>query len=154
MLPRFKPAPDFPAHWARLAKQAGAKYVVFTGKHHEGFSLHDSAQTRFDAKDVTGRDLHREIVSAIREAGLRVGVYHSLWDWHHPDAPAGDGALQVRGAKVEGRELSRYIDYLHAQVDEVTDGRYGAVDVLWLDFSRNQFQGEAWGAKRLVELVP
>jgi len=153
MLPRFKPAHDFSAHWARLAKQAGAKYVVFTGKHHEGFSLHDSAQTRFDAKDVTGRDLHREIVSALREEGLRVGVYHSLWDWHHPDAPAEVGALQVRGAKADGRVLSRYLDYLHAQVDEVTDGRYGAVDVLWLDFSRNQYQGEAWGAKKLVELV-
>ncbi len=153
MLPKFKPAPDFASQWARLAKQAGAGYVVFTSKHHEGFSMNDSSQTTFDAKDVTGRDLHKEIVEAIRRENLGVGVYHSLWDWHHPDAPAGEGATSVKGLTMEGRELSRYVKYLHAQVNEVTDGRYGPVDILWLDYSKNQFQGEAWGAKELVALV-
>ena len=153
MLPKFKPALDFASQWARLAKQAGAGYVVFTSKHHEGFSLNDSAQTSFDATDVTGRDLHKEIVEAIRRENLGVGVYHSLWDWHHPDAPAGEGAINVKGLTMEGRDLSRYVKYLHAQVNEVTDGRYGAVDILWLDYSKNQFQGEAWKAKELVALV-
>jgi alpha-L-fucosidase len=153
MLPRFKPAPDFASEWARLAKQAGAKYVVFTGKHHEGFSMHDSALTDYDAKSAVGRDLHREIVNAIRREGLRVGVYHSLWDWHHPDAPAGEGAVNVKGLTMEDRDLARYRDYLYGQVNEITDGRYGAVDILWMDYSRNQYQGEAWGAKELVGLV-
>ncbi|MEE9368876.1 MAG: alpha-L-fucosidase [Pontiella sp.] len=153
MLPKFKPAPDFATQWARLAKQAGAGYVVFTSKHHEGFSMNDSAQTDFDAKAVTGRDLHKEIVEAIRRENLGVGVYHSLWDWHHPDAPAGEGATNIEGLTMEGRELPRYVDYLHAQVNEVTDGRYGAVDILWLDYSKHQFQGEAWRAKELVALV-
>lgn len=153
MLPKFKPAPYFSAQWARLAKQAGAKYVVFTDKHHEGFALHDSAQTEFDAMDATGRDLHGEIVAAIRREGLRVGVYHSLWDWHHPDAPAGEGSNNVKGLNMEGRKLSRYADYLYAQVNEITDGRYGPVDILWLDYSKDQFQGEAWGAKKLVAMV-
>lgn len=153
MLPQFKPSPDFASQWARLAKKAGAKYVVFTSKHHEGFALHDSAQTQFDAKDVTGRDLYKEIVEAVRGENLRVGVYHSLWDWHHPDAPAGTDAINVNGLSMEGRKLPRYVDYLHAQVNEQTDGRYGPIDILWLDYSQNQFQGEAWRAKDLVTMV-
>ncbi len=153
MRPKFKPSPNFAAEWAKLAKQAGAKYIVFTNKHHEGFALHDSAQTEFDAKDFTGRDLHQEIVNAIRAEGLKVGTYHSLWDWHHPHAPAGKGAINVSGLSMDDRELPRYIDYLHAQVNEITDGRYGNVDVLWLDYSKGPFQGEAWQAKKLVDLV-
>jgi alpha-L-fucosidase len=153
MLPKFKPSVDFAKQWAQLAKQAGAKYVVFTNKHHEGFALHDSAQTEFDAKDVTGRDLHKEITEAIRSEGLRVGVYHSLWDWHHPDAPAGEGTVNVAGSSMADRKLPRYLDYLHAQVNEVTDGRYGAVDILWLDYSKPGFEGKNWKAKELVSLV-
>ena len=153
MRPKFKPSADFATQWAQLAKQAGAKYVVFTNKHHEGFALHDSAQTEFDAKDFTDRDLHQEIVDAVREQGLKVGVYHSLWDWHHPDAPAGKGAVNVRGLEMADRQLPNYVDYLHAQVNEITDGRYGAVDVLWLDYSKPPFQGAAWQAKKLVESV-
>ena len=153
MLPKFKPSVDFAKQWAQLAKQAGAKYVVFTNKHHEGFALHDSAQTEFDAKDVTGRDLHKEITEAIRSEGLRLGVYHSLWDWHHPDAPAGKGTINVAGLSMADRTLPRYLDYLHAQVNEVTDGRYGAVDILWLDYSSQTFEGEDWKAKELVSLV-
>ena len=153
MLPKFKPSADFATQWAQLAKQAGAKYVVFTNKHHEGFALHDSAQTEFDAKDVTGRDLHQEITKAIQSEGLRVGVYHSLWDWHHPDAPAGKGTISVHGSTMDDRELPSYLDYLHAQVNEVTDGRYGAVDILWLDYSTPTFEGKKWNAKELVSLV-
>lgn len=153
MRPKFKPSADFASQWAKLAKQSGAKYVVFTNKHHEGFALHDSAQTEFDAKDFTGRDLHKEIVSAIRAEGLKVGTYHSLWDWHHLHAPAGKGAMNVAGLSMEDRTLSKYIDYLHAQVNEITDGRYGDVDVLWLDYSKGPYQGESWRAKELVELV-
>lgn len=153
MRPKFKPSADFASEWAKLAKRAGAKYVVYTNKHHEGFAMHDSAQTEFDAKDWTGRDLHKEIVEAIRAEGLRVGLYHSLWDWHHPHSPAGKGAMNLGGLSMDDRTLSVYTDYLHAQVNEITDGRYGDVDVLWLDYSKNQFQGEAWRAKELVELV-
>ena len=153
MRPKFKPSADFASQWAKLAKQAGAKYVVFTNKHHEGFALHDSAQTEFDAKDFTGRDLHKEIVNAIRAEGLKVGTYHSLWDWHHLHAPAGKGAMNLPGLSMEDRTLSIYIDYLHAQVNEITDGRYGDVDVLWLDYSKGPYQGESWRAKELVEMV-
>ncbi len=91
--PLFKPRPGFARSWARLAKEMGARYVVFTSKHHEGFALHDSKYTDFDGRDFTGRDLFREIVEALRAEGLRVGLYHSVIDWHHPDFPVKNTGL-------------------------------------------------------------
>ncbi len=82
-IPLFKPKPGFAREWARLAKAGGAKYVVFTTKHHDGFALHDSAVSDYDAGSVLHRDLVKEIVEALHAEGLRVGFYHSVIDWHH-----------------------------------------------------------------------
>ncbi len=70
---------------ARTAKEAGARYVVLTAKHHEGFCLWDSALTDHTSVAVAGRDLVRELVDALRAEGLGVGIYYSLLDWDHPD---------------------------------------------------------------------
>src|SRR5216683_2034781 len=72
--------------WAKLAKQAGQKYMVMTSKHHEGFCNFDTELTNYCApKQGPGRDLVREYVEAARAEGLRFGFYYSLMDWHHPD---------------------------------------------------------------------
>ena len=65
LTPQFHPKTGFAAEWGQIAKSAGCKYVAFTNKHHEGFALHDSAVTDFDAQDVAGDDLHKEIVEAV-----------------------------------------------------------------------------------------
>ena len=83
-VPKFQPKPGFATAWARLAKQAGCQYVVFTTKHHDGFALHDSKLTQYDAGDILNRDLVREITDALHAEGLKVGFYHSVIDWHHP----------------------------------------------------------------------
>src|SRR5438477_613750 len=72
-IPLFRPKPGFAREWARLAKQAGCRHIVFTTKHHDGFALHDSKVSDFDAGSVLHRDLVREIVDATRAEGLRVG---------------------------------------------------------------------------------
>src|SRR6266849_5487048 len=83
---RFTPKPNAARAWAKLARQAGQKYMVMTTKHHEGFSLFDSKLTNYCApKQACGRDLVKEYVDAARAEGLRVGFYYSLMDWHHPD---------------------------------------------------------------------
>src|SRR5512144_534962 len=61
-IPLFTPKPGFAREWAQLAKAAGAKYMVVTSKHHDGFALHDSAVSDFDAGSVLHRDLIKEIV--------------------------------------------------------------------------------------------
>jgi alpha-L-fucosidase len=152
LVPQFKPKEGFAEEWAQTAKMAGCKYLVFTSKHHEGFALHDSKQTTFDAKDACGRDLFKEIVDATRAEGLKVGAYHSIIDWHHPQAYAGFGLPTIKGVTNEGRDNSIYVDYLHKQVEEIVTG-YGPIDVIWWDYSKPDCQGESWRAKELMAMV-
>lgn len=157
-LPKFQPTPGFAKEWARLAKQAGCQYVVFTTKHHEGFALHDSKLTQYDAGDVVNRDLVREITDALRAEGLKVGFYHSLIDWHHPQydfSKSKQLPYPKDGPKlaVTPRNHSRYIDFLHGQVDELISN-YGKVDILWWDYSSQDFQGDAaWRSTELMGKV-
>jgi alpha-L-fucosidase len=157
-IPRFKPKPGFATEWATLAKAAGCKYLVFTTKHHEGFALHDSKVSDFDAGSVLQRDLVKEIVEACRKEGLRVGFYYSLIDWHHDQFAYADSSRiphPLRGQPYPNgpRDQAKYIEFLHQQVDELVTN-YGPVDILWWDFSVPDFQGKkAWDAFTLMELV-
>jgi alpha-L-fucosidase len=155
-LPLFKPREGFAKEWARLAKAAGCKYIVFTTKHHEGFALHDSKLTDYDAFDATGRDLVKEIVEAVRAEGLKVGFYHSVIDWHHDqyDFKRAKGLPYPKnGGGAAPRDHAKYIDFLHGQVDELISN-YGAVDVIWWDYSSTQFQGDdAWRSQELISKV-
>ena len=153
----FDPVDYDPRAWARLARQAGMKYAVLTAKHHEGFCLFDSAYTDYKATNTpAGRDLVREYVDAFRAEGLRVGLYYSLVDWHHPDYPAyNDPFHPMRGTDVRREErcdFSRYLDYMHAQVRELCTN-YGKLDLLWFDFSYDGHCGQDWRAGELVEMV-
>src|SRR5512134_496625 len=136
-IPLFKPSSAFAREWARLAKEAGARYVVFTTKHHDGFALHDSRVSDYDAGSVLGRDLVREIVDALRAEGLRVGFYHSVIDWHHDQyayALSRQLPHPLHGQPYPNgqRDHGRYLDYLHTQVNELASN-YGPVDILWWD---------------------
>jgi len=156
-IPKFTPKPGFATEWARLAKQAGCSYVVFTTKHHDGFALHDSKLTQYDAGDVLNRDLVREITEALRKEGLRVGFYHSLIDWSHPqyDFANAGGLPYPERAKLLNpgtRDHNRYIDFLHGQARELMSN-YGKVDIVWWDYSWSGFDGDkAWRATDLIAL--
>lgn len=157
-LPHFKPSPDFAKQWAALAREAGCRYLIFTTKHHEGFALHDSKVSDFDAGSLLHRDLVREIVSAARAEGLRVGFYHSVIDWHHDQyayALSQQLPHPLKGKPYPNgtRDHSKYIDYLHAEVAELVSN-YGPVDILWWDYSSQDFQGDkAWRASDLMAMV-
>jgi alpha-L-fucosidase len=145
----FDPDLYDPDAWARAARDAGMKYAVITTKHHEGFCLWDSALTDYKAPNTpAGRDLLRPWVDAFRAADLRVGFYHSLIDWRHPQFPV-DGLhprrddLAYREAAGE-RDMGAYAAYLHGQTRELLT-RYGPVDVLWFDFSYSHLD---WGWSR------
>jgi len=136
---RFDPDLYDPAAWAALAAAAGMRYVVLTAKHHEGFCLWDSALTDFKATNTpAARDLLSPFVDAFRAHGLRVGLYYSLLDWHHPDFVI-DDLHPLRNAPDrdrlnEARVMERYARYVHGQVEELLT-RYGDIDILWGDFT-------------------
>jgi len=139
---RFEPDLYDPKLWADAAANAGMKYFVITTKHHEGFCLWDSKLTQYKSTNTPARrDLLRPMVSAFRERNLRVGLYHSLIDWHHPDFVIDNAHGPMRGlseeqrAKLnEGRDQAKYASYLHGQVHELLS-EFGQIDVLWFDFS-------------------
>ena len=82
----FAPKKDCAREWCEMAKNMGAKYVVLTTRHHEGFSLWNSKVNPYNSYNVCGRDIVKEFTEACREYGLKIGLYSSLMDWHHPDS--------------------------------------------------------------------
>jgi len=153
----FDPTRFDPKGWARAAREAGMKYAVLTAKHHDGFCLFDSALTDYKVTNTPfGRDVVREFLDAFRAEGLRVGLYYSLLDWHHPDYPHyGDLHHPMRDNEAfKGVEhhFENYVAYLHGQVRELCSN-YGKLDILWFDFSYGEMAGEKWEGTRLVEMV-
>jgi alpha-L-fucosidase len=131
----WKVAPGFARQWARLAKSAGMKYMVLTTKHHEGFCLWDTQQTGYNAVKLgPGRDLVREYVEAARDEGLKVGLYYSLMDWHHPDG--------TRCANNESAR-KRFIAFTQGCVRELLSN-YGKIDLLWYDIPVPLTTPQAW----------
>lgn len=153
----FDPQNYDPAAWAKRAKAAGMRYMVLTAKHHDGFCLFDSQLTDYKSTNTPcGRDLVREFVEAVRAEGLKVGLYYSLIDWHHPDYPKwGDETHPMRdnpAYKDEQIDFERYLQYLHGQVEELVTN-YGKLDILWFDYAYGDLRGEAWKATELVRMV-
>jgi alpha-L-fucosidase len=153
----FNPDRYDPKQWARLAREAGMKYVVLTTKHHDGFCLFDSKLTDYTAMNTKAkRDLVREYVDALRAEGLKVGFYYSLLDWHHEGYPAfADLHHPMRENpeyKGKTRDFSTYVDYFHGQVRELLTN-YGKIDIIWFDFSYGEMSGEKWQATKLVKMV-
>ncbi len=135
----FDPDLYDPKIWAKAASNAGMKYFCVTTKHHEGFCLWDSQVTDYKATNTPAkRDLLKPMVDAFREQGLRIGFYHSLIDWHHPQFKI-DAVHSMRNHPDKDRlNASRnqklYAEYLHAQVRELLT-QFGQVDMLFYDFS-------------------
>jgi len=152
---QFNPTRYDPREWARLAKEAGMKYMVLTTKHHDGFCLFDSKLTDYKATNTKARrDLIREYVEAARAEGLKVGFYYSLLDWHHPHYTV-DSIHALRNdakARAEKRDWLKYRKYLHGQVTELMS-RYGPIDVLWADFSYGEKGAKEWGSVELLRKV-
>ncbi|HUP87591.1 MAG TPA: alpha-L-fucosidase [Acidimicrobiales bacterium] len=151
----FSPDPDAPKEWARVARAAGMRYAVFTTKHHDGFSMWPSRHSNF-ASPV---DLVGSFVSACRDEGLRVGLYHSLSDWHHPDYPPltdDDRPYSFSPRRSSKEQWARYVEYLHGQVEELLTS-FGPIDVLWFDGGWERGASE-WKTNelraRIAELAP
>jgi alpha-L-fucosidase len=118
---QFNPTRFNADEWVAIAKAAGMKYMVFTSRHHDGFSMFD---TKADDYKITSpdspfrRDVVKELAEACHRAGLRFGVYYSQPNWHHPDAFTD--------------RHTNYLAYLKTQVRELLTN-YGTLDIFWFD---------------------
>ena len=148
LMKTFAPKEGCCDEWCALAKRAGAKYAVMTTRHHEGFSLWNSKVNPYNSYNACGRDLVREFVDACRKYDLKIGLYSSLMDWHHPDSwrCASDDTARAR--------FTKYIEDLNIEL--LTN--YGKIDILWYDVSCPINSAERWDSinrnYRLRKLQP
>jgi alpha-L-fucosidase len=139
----FNPTKFAPEEWAKAAKNAGMKYVVFTTKHHDGFCMFDTKYT--DYKITSGNtpfsahpraNVTREIFNAFRKEGLWAGAYFSKPDWHEPSYwdpyyPPKDRNVNYNPEE-HPEKWEEFVQFTHNQILELlTD--YGKIDILWLD---------------------
>lgn len=140
---QFNPVNFNPDKWATAIKAAGAKYMIFTSKHHDGFCMYDSKFTDFKITDKAcpfnsnpRANVMKEIFDAFRKEGLGVGAYFSKPDWTSPYYwwpffPPKDRNPNYDITKHPER-WKQFITYTQNQIDEImTD--YGKIDILWLD---------------------
>lgn len=139
----FYPSKFEPQKWARAAKSAGMKYVVFTTKHHDGFCMFDSKYTDYKVTDPDcpfsahpRSNIAKEIFDAFREEGLWTGAYFSKPDWHSPfywdpKYPPRDRNVNYE-PEANPEKWQKFTEFTHNQILELmTD--YGKMDILWLD---------------------
>jgi alpha-L-fucosidase len=158
----FDPDLYNPEAWAAAAANAGMKYFVITTKHHEGFCLWDSQYTDYKATHTPAkRDLLKPMVEAFRKQNIKVGLYHSLIDWHHNqyiiDPHFGPYRTADRDKMNKNRNQAEYAAYLHNQVRELLT-KFGKIDLLWFDFSYPRPDGSGkghndWQSEKLLALV-
>jgi alpha-L-fucosidase len=156
----FNPTKWDPKEIAKLAKDAGMAYIVFTSKHHNGWATWPS---KVGNRNITsspygknGGDILRTYVDAVRAEGLKVGVYYSLSDWGHEDYLAwkdeylpyvfGDSAPMGTP-----EQWQRYRKYLKDQLSEILTG-YGQIDMLWFDGAWER-SDEDWNSKDIGDHI-
>ena len=147
--------------WARIAKVSGMKYAVLTAKHHDGFCLWDSKFTDYKVTNTPfRRDVVREFVEAFRAEGLRVGIYYSLLDWHHPDFTIDNCHPRWDEKTVDemnvGRNWTKYQQYMKDQIRELLS-EYGEISIAWFDYSYPKGKygkgRKEWDSKGIVNLA-
>lgn len=153
----FDPRADAAAHWAELARRAGVQYAILTTKHHDGFALFDTQLSDFSVMHTAHRrDIVRAFAEAFRAAGIRVGFYYSLSDWHHPDYPAFAEADKpydfTRLPQPSAAQWERYLAFLFGQVRELLTN-YGAIDVIWFDGQWERIPFDRWKPEELRAMI-
>jgi alpha-L-fucosidase len=135
---KFNPVKFNADEWVAMAKDAGMKYIVLTSKHHDGFCLWDSEITDYDIMEASPfqRDIVSELAEACERGGIKFCFYHSIVDWHHPQAQAPLYPNYNAGQKdqsVVNPEFPKYYEnYLKPQVKELLTN-YGDIGVVWFD---------------------
>lgn len=140
---RFNPVNFDPEKWARLFRDAGAKYMIYSSKHHDGFCLYDTRYTDFKVTDKAcpfssnpRSNVLKEVLDATRKEGLATGIYFSKPDWTTPYFwwpyyPPKDRNPTYDITKHPDR-WKKFVEYTQNQLNELTT-EYGKVDILWLD---------------------
>lgn len=152
-----------PQAWARLFQRAGARYAVLTSKHHDGVALFDTQVSDLSVvkKTPAARDLVRPYLDALRDVGLKTGLYFSHLDWSHPGyAPVPVGQRTARTLPDSAfpddwgssAEWQGFLTFYHSQLEELCT-RYGKLDLLWFDGDWSPNRDSFWQMDKLRDML-
>ncbi|MBN2579546.1 MAG: alpha-L-fucosidase [Pirellulales bacterium] len=129
---KFNPVKYDPAAWVCLAKAAGAKYLVITSKHHDGFSLFDTKAGDYNVVQATpyGKDILKPLADECRKQGLKFCTYYSIMDWHHP-AQFRPNDKTYNPTEIHPERKAEYVAFMKQQLKELLDNT--DTEVLWFD---------------------
>ena len=129
----FYPASFDAREWVRAIKASGAKYITLTSRHHDGFSIFDTAVSEYDIMDATPfkRDIIAELAQACHEEGIVLHFYYSLLDWTREDYPVGRTGLKT-GRKGDAQDYETYRQFMKDQLTELLT-KYGKIGAIWFD---------------------
>ena len=140
----FNPTEFDPAKWAKAARAAGMKYVVFVVKHHDGVNNYDTAYSDYKTTNPIvpyhtdpKADLTKAVIEAFRAEGLAIGLYYSHIDWHHPDGKyfsRDHWDYDISRVDSDPESWNRFATFQKNQVRELLTN-YGKIDILWYDIS-------------------
>lgn len=149
----FCPAGFDAEEWVKAIKGSGAKYICFTARHHDGFSMFSSEHTDYDITDATpfGRDIVKELAEACHKEGLRLHLYYSLIDWGREDAPRGRTGRGT-GRPEESTDTTAYFKFMKGQLTELL-GNYGEIGAIWFDGDWDMPEGYDWRYDELYPLI-
>lgn len=136
---RFNPVKFDADQWAQIAKDAGMKYIVFTAKHHDGFSNFHTEYSDYNIKNTPfKRDIVKELANACHCHGLKFGIYYSQRDWYHHAYLKGDN-----------RE---YQEFMFGQIRELLTN-YGKIDIMWFDSFGESDLEKDWDIDGLLKMI-
>jgi len=150
---RFNPKRFDADEWVRTARRAGCRYITVTAKHHDGFCLFDSKLTDYKITNTPfKRDLIGELIDACQRDGMRIILYYSQPDWHHPNYVHRKGIFKDLDytRPEDDPDWPKFLDYYIGQVEELCTN-YGRIDGFFFDgVQRTQKQ---WQGRRVYDLI-
>ena len=119
--------------WVSAIKGSGARYITFTSRHHDGFSMFRTAENDYNIVDGTPfrRDVSQELAEACARQGVNLHFYYSILDWKREDYPV--GRTGQRTGRTLRPDYDSYFAFMQRQLGELLSGRYGDVKGIWLD---------------------
>lgn len=132
---KFNPTQFDASQWVKAIKESGAKYITFTSRHHDGFSMFDTKASRYNVIKATPfkRDIIEELSKACQEEGIKLHLYYSHLDWGRTDfwprGRTGNGTGRPDGKK---GDWDRYLKFMDRQLTELLT-KYGPIGAIWFD---------------------
>lgn len=141
--------------WVKSFHDAGVKYITFTSRHHDGFSMFKTATSTYNVVDGTPfhRDVLKEIAQACEKYGIKLHVYYSHLDWLRLDYPVGRTGGKL-GRPKDKQDFNSYVEFMKTQLTEILTN-YGNIGAIWFDghWDQDQKKDFNWRLAEQYELI-